>query len=247
MAKDKRPTADRLRLVAPGFGQRVRAAARLIGTYQEAAEAMDLVYDQLRKIMDEKAVPNFPSIVALSQRSGFSLTWLASGRGPQFANESLSTEKSLGGAVGTAAEQFENPDVVLVRRYDLRAAAGHGANVDAEHVAAAVPFSRRYLEVELRCSIEDVAMIENNGDSMLPTIRDRDLLMVHLRRREIASGHIYVFRIGNELLVKRAQREVDGSVSLISDNSVYRPYRLTQAEADQVAVIGRMIWKGGAV
>jgi phage repressor protein C with HTH and peptisase S24 domain len=241
------PASERLYgPLAPGFGLRIEKALRIVGAKSAAAAVMGLSTDQVANIVAERAVPNFVSIAALAERAGCSLYWLAFGRGAQFINQ-ISPRKSFSGAADTAAASFENPDVVLVRRFDLRFAAGSGAEVNEERLVTGLPFSRRYLEEVLRESVDDVAVGEASGDSMLPTIGDRDLVMVSLRRREIANGAVFVFRLGNELVVKRAQRDTDGSVLLISDNKAYPEKRLTQGEADSVDVIGRMIWTAGAV
>jgi phage repressor protein C with HTH and peptisase S24 domain len=247
MPRASRPVTERLLPLSAGFGQRVRGAAQFAGTLDEAATAMGVVYDQLRRIMNEEAVPSFPSIAALSRHSGFALEWLAFGVGSQFKDEGLSPRTSYSGAEGTAAQALENRDTILVRRFDLRAAVGAGEDVTGDAIATVLPFSRRYLEDVLRCSVEDVAMGEASGDAMEPTIGDRDLVMVNTRKKTISNGAIFVLRLANELVVKRVQRDPDGSVLLVSDNKNYGERRLTQDEVDQVDVIGRMIWSGGAL
>jgi len=243
MGRVPRPVAERLVPLAPGFGARVEVAARVIGEFVAAAAAIGLSYDQLRQIITEKSVPSFPAIAALARRSGCTFSWLAFGEPPQFraGRESTSARED------TRAVNYSDPETVLIRRYDVAFSAGPGAAVGEEVVTASIPFSRRYLEVALRAAPDDVAMGQADGDSMLPTIADKDLLMVHLGRRRIADGKIFVLRLGNELVVKRVQREIDGSLLLISDNKAYPERRLTQAEADQVDVIGRLIWSGGPI
>jgi phage repressor protein C with HTH and peptisase S24 domain len=133
------------------------------------------------------------------------------------------------------------------RRFDLGAAVGAGENAASDAIANVLPFSRRYLEEVLRCSVDDVEIGEASGDAMEPTIGDRDLVMVNLRKKTISNGAIFVLRLANELVVKRVQRDADGSVLLVSDNKKYGERRLTQGEVDRVDVIGRMIWSGGAL
>lgn len=250
MASVENPAADRLYgPLARGFGRRVEEAVRLIGSRQAAATAMDISDDQVGKIIAERSVPNFAAMAALAERSGVSLYWLAFGRSPQLAGERLSTRTSFSEADGSGAAgtSFAPPSMVMVQRYDVRFAAGAGASVEGERRDGTMAFPRGYLEQVLHCAVGDVGIGEARGDSMEPTIFDRDLVMVNLKRREIADGEIFVLRLANDLVIKRVQREPDGSVLLMSDNKAYPNRRLTQAEADQVDVIGRMIWKGGAV
>jgi len=245
MPKVADPAARLYGPMARGFGHRIDAAARVIGTRSEAARAMAISKDALNNIINESQVPNAAAVAALAMKSGTSLHWLMFAQPPQFTADASSTRKSFSGAAATDTSPFEDPDVVLVRRYDLRAAAGAGAEVTGEHIATAVPFSRRYIEGVLRSAPEDLAVLDNDGDSMTPTIDDRDLLLVDLKQRTIRNGQVFVLRLGNELVVKRVQRDVDGAVVLMSDNKAYPDRRLTQAEADQVDVIGRLVWSGG--
>ncbi len=245
MARQAKEAAVRLEPLAEGFGQRVDVAARVVGTRAEAAAAMNLSDDQLNRIIREISVPSFAAVAGLALKSNCRFEWLAFSTGPQFGE--VSTRKWFSGAEGTGAENFEEADTVMIRRYDIRIAAGHGVEVVEEQVATAMPFPRGYLERTLRARPEDVAIGEAIGDSNEPTISNGDLLLIHLRQRQIADGSMFVVRLGNELVVKRVQREIDGSLSLLSDNKAYQPRRLTQAEADQVDVIGKLIWSGGPV
>jgi phage repressor protein C with HTH and peptisase S24 domain len=58
---------------------------------------------------------------------------------------------------------------------------------------------------------------------------------------------IYVLEINGERLVKRVQRKHDGSLVLISDNSVYQADIVTKEAAGDVTVVGRVVWVGGTV
>ena len=58
---------------------------------------------------------------------------------------------------------------------------------------------------------------------------------------------IYVLEINGERLVKRVQRKHDGSLVLISDNSVYQVDTVSKEAAGDVTVVGRVVWVGGTV
>jgi phage repressor protein C with HTH and peptisase S24 domain len=236
MARGKLPAAERLKAVAPGFGERVRQAARVIGTYQEAAEAADMVYDQLRKIMNEDAAPSFPAMAALAHKAGIRLDWLAFGTGAQFVNETLSTGTSNSDAAGSAAPAAEYSGVIYLRAYSIEAADALGS----------LPFPRRYLD-RLQLAPDDVALLEQSGDAMETTIGNGALMMLNLRRREISDGAIIAARVGGELMVKRVQREPDGAVQLLSDNGKYGAIKLLPEAVRLLDVLGRVVWIGSAL
>lgn len=222
MARIAKDIAERLHPLEAGFGQRVAMAADRLGTRGEAAKAIGLSHDQLGKIIAQAAVPSFPAIAALAHKSGLSFEWLAFAEGASDAATNSDVRTS---------------DTVMLPRYDIQNAAA----------GSAMPFSRRYLENVMRCAADEVAIGEAVGDSMAPTISPHDLLVVHLRRRKIADGQIFVLRLGEELVVNRVQRELDGSLLLLSDNKAYPSRQLSQEQADRMDVVGRLIWRGGQI
>ena len=61
------------------------------------------------------------------------------------------------------------------------------------------------------------------GESMTPTIRDGNMLLIDTTDQTFRNFGIYVLEINGQRLVKRVQRKHDGSLVLISDNSAYQP------------------------
>ena len=80
------------------------------------------------------------------------------------------------------------------------------------------------------------------GDSMEPTLYDGEAIIVDSLVNRIDVDGVYVLRLGADLLVKRAQRRLDGGIVLLSDNAVYQPLPISAAEAAALRVVGRMVW-----
>ncbi|CAB5556459.1 LexA family protein [Stutzerimonas stutzeri] len=73
-----------------------------------------------------------------------------------------------------------------------------------------------------------------SGDSMIGAgIHDSDILVVE-KGREAKSGDVVLAIIGAEFLVKRLEREADGSVRLVAENDRYPPVVLGDAEVLEV-------------
>ena len=85
----------------------------------------------------------------------------------------------------------------------------------------------------LECVIEAVTV----------TLRDGDEILVDRTPRALRDG-IHVVRVGDSLLVKRIDLGRPGRIGLISDNAAYRAIELAP---DEVAVIGRVVWKSGRI
>ena len=126
-----------------------------------------------------------------------------------------------------------------VPRLPLGASAGPGAVAGGELPVSQLRFSARWL----KANGLDAAMlsaIEVEGDSMDPTLRDGDEILVDRTPRPLRSG-IHVLRLDDVLLVKRVERAGD-ALRLISDN---RAYPEIERAAGEVEILGRVVWKGG--
>ena len=103
--------------------------------------------------------------------------------------------------------------------------------------------------IRANCQVEpgDLALETATGESMTPTVRDGNTLLIDTTDRTFRNYGIYVLEINGQRLVKRVQRKHDGTLVLISDNTAYQPDIVDKATADHVEVIGRVVWSGGPV
>lgn len=143
-------------------------------------------------------------------------------------------EISPGGQTLSALEWSDVP------RLALGASAGPGAFAGEEQAIGAIRFSTRWLR-DLGLEPSRLSTIAVAGDSMEPTLRDGDEILVDRTPRPLRDG-VHVVRVDEALLVKRLDTGRRGVIALISDNSAYRPM---EVEAAQLQVIGRVVWKGG--
>jgi len=131
---------------------------------------------------------------------------------------------------------------VEVPRLDLGAAAGAGRVPGAEAAFDTFRFSRRWLE-EQGLARAELSAIRVEGDSMEPLLNDGDEILVDRAPRPFRDG-IHVVRLGDTLMVKRVASVGPGRVALLSQNFAYPP---VEVAAEEVAIIGRVVWKGGRV
>lgn len=146
-----------------------------------------------------------------------------------------SEENSHIGASGKA-----RGDWVDLPRLALGASAGPGALAGEEVPIGALRFSARWLRGQ-GFDPAQLSAIAVAGDSMEPSLRDGDEILVDRTPRPLRDG-IHVVRVGDALLVKRIDASRAGTLSLISDNPAYRPMDVPLGEAQ---VIGRVVWKSG--
>ncbi len=166
-------------------------------------------------------VPKFIDGVRLARALGVDPAWLATGVGsPNAANDGYHA----------------------VPIYDVRLAAGVAAFADAADQIGEMPFDRQLLRDLGRSSPDGLAVFQAEGDSMWPTIQDGARVLTDLKDTRLREG-VFAFRTGDELRIKRLRRLVDG-IEIRSDNDRYPPEILKGDDADEVAIIGAVLWTG---
>ncbi|MFT8896730.1 MAG: S24 family peptidase [Acetobacter sp.] len=156
-------------------------------------------------------------IEKIADACGVSLQWLLFG-----------TEQS---ASAPPAHTPLSDDIAHLDYYDVRASAGFGA-MNSEAAPEKVAVSRAFLRNDLGLSPDSALMLQVDGDSMEPTLSAGNRIIVDTRRHPALNG-IHVLIFGGALLVKRLIMNLDGTVTVQSDNPVYAP---------QTAAISRFQW-----
>lgn len=183
-------------------------------------------------------------MVAIAKAAGVRLEWLATGAGPMHASERIVGQDVAmppGQALAVPA------GTVIIDRHDARAAAGRNGVLSDTAVIERVLFSEAWVRRVLRRNPGNLALLEAFGDSMEPTIADGDVIMIDVVVDDLVSGRIYVVDLSGELLVKRIQRRVNGSLLVLSDNPRYPPEEVSAADAHHLRLVGEVVWHAHAV
>lgn len=133
-------------------------------------------------------------------------------------------------------------EYVEVPRLDIGASAGPGSIPADEAAFDAFRFSRRWLK-EQGLDGARLSAITVEGDSMEPLLNNGDEILVDMTARDFRDG-IHVVRLDDTLMVKRVANAGAGRVSLLSQNLAYPPVGV---RAEDVEIIGRVVWKGGRI
>ena len=132
-------------------------------------------------------------------------------------------------------------DWVEVPRLALETSAGPGAAVTGENTSFdSFRFSRKWLR-EQNLEADKLSAVRVIGDSMEPLLREGDDLLVDLSGKPFRDG-IYVVRLEDSLLVKRVTLQGGGRFSLLSQNLSYPPLSV---QAEDIDLVGRVVWKSG--
>jgi len=167
------------------------------------------------------------------------------------AIEEKSAEQQASSNVVTV--DFSRPgqvgDEVWIAHYDVRAAMGGGQIPhDYPEMLQDIRVSPRHLR-EMGVTFKEhyhLKMITGWGQSMAPTIKDRDPLLVDITIREFTGDGIYLFSHDEMLYVKRLQKKGKDRFKMISDNKHHDPEDI---RVDDTHILARVlyVWNGQPV
>lgn len=231
-------------ILTAGIGTRIKECAGDVGGARRLAEVIGLSEAQIHRIFTGKNQPKAETIAAISKATGRTLEWLVFGKA-----YSVAEPANLAIRDGDTQEYGKNSSFSLVPLYDVRASAGHGAILNQENILDYLAFKRDWLHRELGAIPSDLYLINVDGESMEPTLRSGDLILVDPRGAgEIPRDGVYVLRMDGTLLVKRLQRLPGRRVKVSSDNTAYESFELDLDHwVDDLAIIGRVVWTGRRV
>lgn len=205
------------------LGRRLLSIVEKFSSKRAAADVAGISPEQLNKWMraDGPKVP-VEALLALCAATGDDFYWLATGRTPP--------------ATGS--------DLIEISRLDVLASAGNGSFASQAKVLNTIPFRPEFFSQNLQRNPNDMVIVDASGDSMEPTMRDRDLVMIDTSTAfEVPTGAIYAFTYDGAVFVKRLQRQ-PGGIEAISENKEYPPIRILKTDMDKFQLIGRVVWIG---
>lgn len=194
----------------------------------------------------DKTVPTGPNLVDLAEALTVTERWLATGKQPKLRDR---------GSYLLASRPAKNlSDSPSVQEIDVLGGMGAGGvpaleynRSDGLNIISADPirgewkFPPGYLASELRLKPSQLRVIEVTGDSMEPTLRPGDRVMVDLSHRIPTPLGIYALWDGLGVIVKRLEY-LGGDppvIAVTSDNPEHERRKMT---ADEVNIIGRVVW-----
>ena len=116
---------------------------------------------------------------------------------------------------------------------------------DADDATDTIAFSSAWIR-GLDRPAEQLQALKMQGSAMEPSIRPGDLLLIDTGVPAIASLEIHVIEVEGELLVRRLERCLDGSIVVRTDNDRFAPQVLAGSDRQALRIVGRVIWKGGS-
>lgn len=130
-------------------------------------------------------------------------------------------------------------DTVTIDMYDITACCGNGIENVTENVIGKWSMSLLDFKKISSTAPENVKLIKVKGDSMFPTLKEDDWVMVDTNQNYPSDGMFLLRLAGNFLTVKRIQCALGNNLTILSDNPNYQPMN---ASVEDVAIVGKVIY-----
>lgn len=137
---------------------------------------------------------------------------------------------------------IDDGDAVPVTSLDLSVSMGPGTIVEDFVESEPVYMDLRLLQIITRTPSDRLRLIKGIGDSMEPTLRTGDRILVDINDRQLAriNGIYWIDHFGLHG-IKRLRGSAAGKVMVMSDNQNVPDF---EADAADVRIHGRVIWFG---
>lgn len=131
-------------------------------------------------------------------------------------------------------------DVVEITALDLSLSMGPGTLIEEFVESEPIKMSLSLVQSITRTPSDRLRLVRGIGDSMEPTLRSSDRVMVDINEKQITriSGIYWINREGAHG-IKRLRPAGKGRLTVISDNPVEDNY---DVDADEIRIEGRVIW-----
>lgn len=144
--------------------------------------------------------------------------------------------------ISTVEALAEELDLALLPQLDIGYSMGGGTVMGNFEQTGVVPFGRQWLRSMMGGSFSELFVARGEGDSMEPTLRDGDVVLIDTSQRTVRhQDRIWAVMYGELGMIKRIRRTPSGSFLLMSDNKTVSPIECIDGEME---TIGRVIWIG---
>lgn len=186
-------------------------------------------------------------IEAFSKRLADEMESLAAAlpRGSRLYHEASAANTPL--PVGGDVADDNDERYAFIPQYDAKAAAGLGHENPHVEPRSTLAFKREWLRFK-GVSPKNLIVIYADGDSMWPTINDRDVLLLDMSKVDPVDGRLFVLHsVDKGLIVKRLVKSPFSWIvrSDNPDKNEYPDVSLPKGDTNELRIRGQVIWRGG--
>lgn len=230
--QERYPLGDS-RLTKEALGDRVRD---LLGVEKqtEFVERTGFSYATLRSVLGAKHELARDSLLELANALGTTVEYLATGQHPFSSDSSAATDSNIELGLLSFGELLEDVNIQTSK----------------------IPKTRAFNRIKLtltdswfqsnRLEPEHTKLVLNQTDTMDPTIKNGDFMVVDTTPGLPVMEGIYLLLMGHSLTLRRMTASPSG-LNAMPDNSRYTPFKVALDEngmltGDNMTTIGRVFW-----
>jgi phage repressor protein C with HTH and peptisase S24 domain len=133
---------------------------------------------------------------------------------------------------------------VSVPLYNIKNITGSGSVIGKWRADDALQFSGSWISHELGAVPSDLYLIHVDDESMKPTLRSSDTILLDRSATKPDREGIYLLFMNGVLLVKRLQALPGKIIKVVSDNPAYEDFtvRLAEMHKQDFVILGRVVW-----
>lgn len=143
------------------------------------------------------------------------------------------------------SEEVEQLPIVMVEQLPTTVGAGGGGLGVGDYMS--VPVSRALVEFELRVTPDDLLSVEVEGDSMIPDFFPGDQLLINKRKTSLSQPGAFCLWDGEGYVIKYLEKVYDTEPVRVRVMSRNERYRAVELLADEIRIMGRVVWVGRRV
>lgn len=169
---------------------------------KKISEKYEITQQSVGQLKKKKAINETISFICENEM--INLNWIQTGKGEMFVSENNEIQK--------------NDDNYHIELLNVRAGAGEGIYNYVIETVDTISLDKSFFRTPINTN--KVKGIQVDGDSMEPTLRDGDYVLIDENTTFGING-IYAIQLGGQILIKRLQFKMDGTILIISDNTKY--------------------------
>lgn len=217
---------------------------RLKITLAEMAGMLNVSTTTIVNYETGKRMPDIDFLIDLAEATGEDfLYWLglrvadSKSSGAAAVKARLDAIRAANGSSGRA--------FVSLPLYDIKDAASAALAPDQERITdEMLQFSTTWIKRELNAAPTDLFLVVVDDESMEPTLRPGDTILLDRRATKPDREGVYILRMNGVPMVKRLQILPGGVVKVVSDKPAYETFtiRLSDINGQDFAILGRVVW-----
>ena len=193
---------------------------------KDVASALGISKESLSHLKKRGSVP-YEQISKFCAKRDISINWVLFGQVPKSLEE-------------------ETRRYIKIKYFSSINASAGGGGINYEENYEYITLDRLFLETiykNISSNSSDIAALNIIGDSMEPTLYDREIIILDKSILDFQKGGIFVISTDAGLFVKRVSMRLDGALDLISDNKNYNSEILRDDELSNIKIVGKVVGK----